>query len=205
MSRVIILVVSPGTTQRPPAMLQHNPGLSFVPTHQNTASPRPMFNTWHTATVSSGYPTTNMTVNAVRGVQPYNTGVHPTMYLPGQQPMMIPGPAQPLLPSGNSSWSANIVNRIKTEEPKSREPSPLDVLGQEALSAHKESQGQSKIDKSQFQPKDSMLLDIGDSTSSQITPIPPPPSAVQMTNGPKAKNDLTFDQVTLSMDKIQPG
>ena len=128
------------------------------------------------------------------------------MAQPLRAPVMFPSPAQPMSPSGNASWSASVVNRMKPEQLKPREPSPLDLLGQEALTAHKESQNKPKVENTALpEKKDAMLLDIGDSVTPQPTPsIPPPPAAVPTLNGPKA-NDNSLDQITLSMDNIKPG
>ena len=95
---------------------------------------------------------------------------------------------------------------MKPEAPKAREPSPLDLLGQEALTAHKESQNKPKLENAQPEKKDALLLDIGDSvTTPQPTPsIPPPPAAVPTSNGSQA-NVNPLDQISLPMDKIKPG
>ena len=203
-----ILVLGGPTSQNPPAQ-QPNPTIPFAPVHQNVLGPRAPLAPWPSAAVSSGVPTASASVSTIRGVQPYSSGVAPMMVpAPPRPQVMFPRPPQPISPSsGNMSWSTNVVNRMKPEEPKPREPSPLDLLGQEALTAHKESQNKPKVEINiQPEKKDAMLLDIGDSvTPSQPTPsIPPPPAATPTSNGPKA-HDTTLDQMSLSMDKIQPG
>ena len=129
------------------------------------------------------------------------------MMIPPPRPqIMFPRPPQPMSPTGNTSWSSNVVNRMKPEQPTTRGPSPLDLLGQEALTAHKESQNKSKVENTaQPEKKDALLLDIGDSITPQPTPsIPPPPAAVPTSNGQQA-NETPLDQISLSMDKIKPG
>ena len=168
--------------------------------------PRPPLVPWPNAAVSSGIPTASASVNTIRGVQPYSSGMTPMMIPPPRPQIMFPRPPQPMSPTGNTSWSSNVVNRMKPEQPTTRGPSPLDLLGQEALTAHKESQNKSKVENTaQPEKKDALLLDIGDSITPQPTPsIPPPPAAVPTSNGQQV-NETPLDQISLSMDKIKPG
>lgn len=204
------IVLGSPTSQQAPTQ-QPIPRLPFPPGVQHMPGSRPPFVTWPSAAVSSGIPTASVTVSAIRGAQPYNSTMTPMMVPPVQSPAVFPRPS--ISSPGNTSWSANVVNRMKPEPPKSRGPSPLDLLGQEALTAHKESQSRPKVEDNSTQPlekKDALLLDIGDSVSPQPTPsippptLPPPPSAVPTSNGQKA-NDIPLDQISLTMDAIKPG
>ena len=193
-----------------PAAQLPNPTLPFALVNQSMVGPRPAIAQWPNAAVSSGIPTASASVSTIRGVQPYSSGITPMMMPPPRAQVMFPRPSQPISPTGGLSWSPNVVNRMKPEEPKTRGPSPLDLLGQEALTAHKESQNKPKVESSQPEKKDAILLDIGDSVTPQPTPsippptIPPPPAAVPPSNGSQA-NDTPLDQISLPMDKIAPG
>ena len=201
------LVLGAPTPNLPAAQLP-NPTLPFAPVNQSIPGPSLPLAPWPNAAVSSGIPTASASVSTIRGMQPYpmiRPPPGPQVMFPRPPQPMSSRPPQPMSPTGGMSWSANVVNRMKPDEPKVRGPSPLDLLGQEALTAHKESQNKPKVENQPPEKKDAMLLDIGDSITPQPTPsIPPPPAAVPPSDGSQA-TDTPLDHITLPMDKIKPG
>lgn len=195
----------------PPAP-QPSPSLSFPPPNQNIMTgPRHPLNPWLNSAASSGIPTASVSVNAIRGAQPFSVGLQSTpMGLPtATVPTMVPRPpGQTVVSPPSSSWSSSVVNRMKSEEQKPKQTSPLDLLGQEAMNAHKETQSKTKSEESRPPAKtDAILLDLNEPPAPQPTPIiPPPPStpAVSSFTDQSAK-ETSLDQLSVPLDKIQPG
>lgn len=164
----------------------------------------PQLNPWLNSAASSGIPTASVSVNTIRGAQPYSAGIPPMGMTSAALPTMFPRPPlQSMAPPVGTSWSPGVVNRMKPDEPKLMQASALDLLGQEALNAHKETQNKAKSEQTKpVEKKDATLLDLDDSTAA---PLPTPPIIAPPPEKPTSQPATSLDQLSVAMDKIQPG
>ena len=177
--------------------------MMFPPANQNIMT-GPQLNPWLNRTASSGIPTASTSVNTIRGPEPYSVGVPPRGMPSAAIPTMLSRPPlQSMTPPVGALWSPGVVNRMKPDEPKPMQASALDLLGQEALNAHKETQSKVKAEQSKpVERKDATLLDLNDSTA---TPLPTPPIIAPPPVKPTSQPTTSLDQLSVPMDKIQPG